>query len=94
VPLRHLAEDHRGAVVSDQRLAAALGIGVAPVGGCDFLGCNEDEGLDDRRAPRRDALEIAYCGVTGPVSTNSKSLPLSCFRELRSSSSQRELYQS
>lgn len=46
VPAR-LADDHRGAVVGDDRLAEALGVGVAPVGGCEFYDSNEGEGLND-----------------------------------------------
>jgi hypothetical protein len=43
----HLAEDHHGAVIGDQRLVDALGLGVVPVGGCEFYDCNEGEGCDD-----------------------------------------------
>lgn len=43
----HAADDHHGAVVQDPALAAVLGLGVVPVGGCEFFGCNEEEGLDE-----------------------------------------------
>jgi hypothetical protein len=43
----HVASDHHGAVVDDQRLADALRISVVPVGGCEFFDCNEGEGLNE-----------------------------------------------
>lgn len=46
----HHWEDHHGAMVMNADYAAATGESHVP-GACEFYGCNEAEGLDDKGQP-------------------------------------------